>query len=188
MEFVYPENCTGVEARKKHRNRIRREKSNTLYVDTCQQNGVKKRIDLSFYSPLITAWKSTFCFEYKHVVKNAINNGEQLIICNDQMLDKEHPILTISCYNTGTFIVQAFEASLDSFESIFPKLKARVERERDQTHVNSTETPPPSTSDHQLTEEQQGPTEKRAQPQTAAEETNLSIPKLTTDFSKLNSK
>ncbi|KAL1255521.1 hypothetical protein QQF64_013582 [Cirrhinus molitorella] len=73
------------------------------------------------------------------------------------MLDTDNPILTITYYTKGTFLLQGNEASLDSFEEIFPLLKARVEKERDETHVNCTDSeddgpvnPSPSPSERQL--------------------------------------
>lgn len=164
--------------RKKHRERTLKANPHTLYADDSLD-----QIDLIFYTTQIAAWKSTFCDEYKHVVKNSINAGERLTICQDEMLDTNNPILTISCYTNGTVLVQAYEASLKSFEQIFPRLKATVERKRDQTPDS-----PPSTSAHQQKEEQQCQAEERDQPQTAAEETKLSIAKLTDDFSELKSK
>ncbi|XDV25746.1 hypothetical protein PO909_029612 [Leuciscus waleckii] len=191
MEFDYPDNCTSANTRKQHRKRTLRNNIHELYVDTSQQN-------LTFYTPVIAEWISTFCDEYKYVSKKPLDNGKRLTICNDQSLDAKKTTLTISCYNTGIVLVQSYEESLNIFQGKFPQLKARVEHKEDQTPVNSSgsvespETSPPSTSDHQLTEEQQGPTEKRAeerdQPQTAAEENNLSITKLTTKFSELKSK
>ncbi len=73
------------------------------------------------------------------------------------MLDTDNPILTITYYTKGTFLLQGNEVSLNSFEEIFPLLKARVENERDETHVNCTdseeegpENPSPSSSERQL--------------------------------------
>ncbi len=73
------------------------------------------------------------------------------------MLDTDNPILTITYYTKGTFLLQGNEVSLNSFEHIFPLLKARVENKRDETHVNCTdseeegpENPSPSPSERQL--------------------------------------
>ncbi len=69
------------------------------------------------------------------------------------------PLLTITYYTKGTFLLQGNEVSLNSFEEIFSLLKARVENERDETHVNCTdseeegpENPSPSSTERQLRE------------------------------------
>ncbi len=110
---------------------------------------------------MINAWKLPICEEYKHVFKEGIGRGGRLTICEDEMLDQQdNPILTITYYTKGTFLLQGNEASLNSFEEIFLLLKARVENERDETHVNYTDSEeegpvdpsplPPSPSERQL--------------------------------------
>lgn len=71
------------------------------------------------------------------------------------MLDTENPILTITYYTKGTFLLQGNEASLNSFEGIFPQLKARIEEERDQASAKNSDSDEegpvnPSHSDHRL--------------------------------------
>ncbi len=93
-------------------------------------------------------------------LKKGIGRGGRLTICEDEMLDTDNPILTITYYTKGTFLLQGNEASLNSFEEIFLLLKARVENERDETHVNYTDSEeegpvdpsplPPSPSERQL--------------------------------------
>ncbi|KAK2897076.1 hypothetical protein Q8A67_011564 [Cirrhinus molitorella] len=106
---------------------------------------------------MISAWKSAICEEYTHVFKEGIGRGGRLTICENEMLDTDNPILTITYYTKVTFLLQDNEASLNSFEEIFPLLKAKVEKERDETHVNCTDSeeegpvnPTPSPSEHQL--------------------------------------
>ncbi len=155
--MCYPEKCRSVQARKKHKEKVLRDNPDVLYADYIQLNGKRIKNNFIFHTALINAWKLTICEEYKHVFKEGIGRGGRLTICEDEMLDTHNPILTITYYTKGTFLLQGNEVSLNSFEEIFPLLKARVENERDETHVNCTdseeegpENPPPSSSERQL--------------------------------------
>ncbi len=128
-----------VQKRKKHKEKVLRDNPDVLYADYIQLNG--KRIKNNFHTALINAWKLTICEEYKHVFKEGIGRGGRLTICEDEMLDTDNPILTITYYTKGTFLLQGNEVSLNSFEEIFPLLKARVE---------GPENHSPSSSEHQL--------------------------------------
>ena len=55
-------------------------------------------------------------------------------MCQDETLDTDNPLLTVTYYTKkGTVQVQGNEASLNSFEELFPKLKAEAERDRPST-------------------------------------------------------
>ncbi len=159
-EVCYPEKCRSVQARKKHKERTLRDNPDVLYADYIQLNGKRIKNNFIFHTNMINAWKLTICEEYKHVFKEGIGRGGRLTICEDEMLDTDNPILTITYYTKGTFLLQGNEASLNSFEEIFLLLKARVENERDETHVNYTDSEeegpvdpsplPPSPSERQL--------------------------------------
>lgn len=138
-EVLYPEKCRSVQARKKHKEKTLRDNPDLLYADYIQLNGRRIKNNLIFYTTLITAWKSAICEEFKNIFKEGIGRGGRLTICKDEMLDTDNPILTITYYTKGTFLLQGNEASLNSFEEIFPRLKARVEEERDEPHANSTD-------------------------------------------------
>ncbi len=140
-----------VQARKKHHEKVLRDNPDVLYADYIQLN----ENNFIFHTALINAWKLTICEEYKDVFKEGIGRGGRLTICEDKMLDTDNPILTITYYTKGTFLLQGNEVSLNSFEEIFPLLKARVENERDDTHVNCTDSEEegpenPSSSERQL--------------------------------------
>ncbi|KAA0705147.1 hypothetical protein E1301_Tti020683 [Triplophysa tibetana] len=73
------------------------------------------------------------------------------------MLDTDNPILTITYYTKGTFLLQGSEVSLNTFEGIFPQLKTRIEQGRDQTSGKNSDSeedgpvnPPSSQSDSPL--------------------------------------
>lgn len=156
-EVCYPENCKSVQARKKHKEKTLRENPDVLYADYIQLNGRKIKNNFIFYTARIDAWKSVICEKYTHIFKEGIGRGGRLTICEDEMLDTDNPILTITYYTKGTFLLQGNEASLNSFEAIFPQLKVRIEEERDQTSAKNSDSeeedpvnPSPSHSDHRL--------------------------------------
>ncbi|KAF4109512.1 hypothetical protein G5714_010585 [Onychostoma macrolepis] len=138
-EVCYPEKCRSIQAHKKHKEKTLRDNPDVLYADYIQLNGKRIKNNFIFHTTMINAWKLTICEEYKHVFKEGIGRGGRLTICEDEMLDTDNPILTITYYTKGTFLLQGNEASLNSFEETFPLLKARVEKERDETHVNCTD-------------------------------------------------
>ncbi|KAK9965987.1 hypothetical protein ABG768_005042 [Culter alburnus] len=138
-EVSYPEKCRSVQARKKHKEKTLRDNPDLLYADYIQLNGKRIKNNLIFYTTLITAWKSAICEEYKHIFKEGIGRGGRLTVCKDELLDTDNPILTITYYTKGTFLLQGNEASLNSFEEIFPLLKAKVEEERDEPQANCTD-------------------------------------------------
>ncbi len=194
-EVCYPEKCRSVQARKKHKEKVLRDNPDVLYADYIQLNGKRIKNNFIFHTALINAWKLTICEEYKHVFKEGIGRGGRLTICEDEMLDTDNPILTITYYTKGTFLLQGNEVSLNSFEEIFPLLKARVENERDETHVNCTdseeegpENPPPSSSERQLRDSlallELDFTEFREHTQ-ATHNTNISIQELKDELQQL---
>lgn len=177
IEIVYPENCTSEKAEKKFRKRLLKANPDTLYADCHEENGVKIRSNLIFYTTQIDAWKLAIRNLYVHNVENQIEHGKRLIICQGATLDTSDPFLTISCYTTGIVLVQGYEASLNAFEENFPELKITVVNESDRTRRNRPENSPSPT------QEQQGD-----EPQIGAEETSPSIPELTDAFKKLTPK
>lgn len=159
-----------------------RENPDTLYCDKTLQSGEKYKTDLIFYSTQISVWKSEICDQFKHFNKDDIDCGERIIIFYDEKRDTNHPVLTISCYNTGIILVQGNDMYLSSFENKFSELKATVFKNRTNTNtINLAEStqPQPSTSNIQLKDEKE-----RAE-ETVAEETS-SVNELTESFSKLS--
>lgn len=171
-EIDYPNDCTTEKARKKHKDRILRENPNTLYADYTSQNERRVKSDLIFYTSLIPEWKSAIRHKYQHVVQERIDKGERFVICHDETLDTSKFILKISSYTTGTVLVQGAEARLTLFEEVFPQLKTRVEKERDERLKDAS----PSPAAHQLEEREH----------TADEEASSPIAELTDDLSKLS--
>ncbi len=108
---------------KKHKEKVLQDNPDVLYADYIHLNGKRIKKNFIFHTALINAWKLTICEEYKHIFKEGIGRGGRLTICEDEMLDTDNPILTITYYTKGTFLLQGNEVSLNSFEEIFPLLK-----------------------------------------------------------------
>lgn len=126
-EVEFPSNCRTSTAMKKHKELVLKSNPEVLFTDFTVQKGKRIKSNLIFHTDCPYKWKSALCQHYDHICKEGIGRGGRLIICEDEKLDTENPELTITYYTKGTILIQGNEKSLNSFETAFPELKAKVQ-------------------------------------------------------------
>lgn len=154
-EVKFPINCKSANAKKKYKDSLLLENPNILYCDYIHNKGKKIKNNLIFHTDAIAAWKTAICEHYKFTVREGVGRGGRIIICSDESLDTDNPVLTVTYYTKGTFLFQGNEASLISFEEIFLQIKpekgpatdrAQQEEAEDKIPPSLPAAPPPPPS------------------------------------------
>ena len=146
-EVEYPANCSSARAKKKHKEATLLSNVEQLFADYIICNGKKIKNNVLFHTDNINTWKQVICNNYTHIVKEGIGRGGRLTVCQDETLDTDNPLLTFTYYTKkGTVLIQGNEASLNSFEELFPKMKAEAERDR---HCTNSSTVGDTTSEQE---------------------------------------
>ena len=148
-EVGYPAKCKSAAAWEKHKDKTRRENPEVLFTDYTQHKEGRKKNNLIFFSDSVYIWKDSLCNNYAHVSSEGIGSGGRLKICKDEQLDKDDPLLTVTYYTKGKFMVQGNEANLESFEEAFSLLKAEANTKRINVPSDSEDDESPTAQERQ---------------------------------------
>ncbi|KAM9473035.1 uncharacterized protein ACWYII_008123 [Salvelinus alpinus] len=136
--ILYPKEAKNDTMRKAFKQKLLKERPETLFADLYKNGDVS---NLIFLTDQPNAWRSAVCSHYPSIKKEGICNGWKLKIKETD--DPDSTMITINLYKTGTVMVQG---NIRLFETDFQTIKERAEREKDTTcdmpshKTNSTST------------------------------------------------
>lgn len=191
-EIQYPAKCKSLQAKKKHKEKTLQENPECLYVDYTHLNGKKIKNNFIFHTKHPELWRNAVCDSYQHTFKEGIGRGGRVTICQDESLDTEDPLLTLTYYkNKGTVLLQGNQTNLNSFEKMFHQLKAEVDKNRSNSATDSedpTDRADTEESEQEEEEEERKPTEKKdpdyTPPSALTENLRESLSSLELDFTE----
>ena len=112
VPLIYTQDLKNESARKAHKQKILKERPETLFSD-CYKNGDTSNLILFTEQPL--AWHSAIKTHYPSVKKEGICNGWKLKVKEAE--DPDSPMTSVNIYKNGTVMVQG---NLRQFELDFP--------------------------------------------------------------------
>ncbi|XP_067427114.1 uncharacterized protein [Thunnus thynnus] len=187
-EIEYPAKCKSVYAKNKHKEKTLQENPECLYADYILLNGKKIKNNLIFHTKHPELWKNAVCNNYQHTFKEGIGCGGRVTICQDESLDTENPILTLTYYKTkGTVLVQGNQTSLNLFEKMFHQLKTEVDINRSSSVMDPEDTINPADTEESEQEEEREPEQKDpncTHPSTLTEKLRESLSSLELDYTE----
>lgn len=167
-EVEFPTSFKTASAKKKYKEKLLTDNPDILYCDYIFNKGKKIKNNLIFHTNSIPEWKTIICKKHKFTVREGVGRGGRIIICSDGSLDTDNPVLTVTYYTKGTFLLQGNEASLISFEEMFDQMKAEVSKEKACATVDQKDTEQKSSQCSPLTAAPPSPPSHTQPPQPAA--------------------
>ncbi len=133
IPLSYPQDVKNESARKTYKQKILKERPETLFSDTYKTGDVS---NLIFLTDQPLAWHSAISAHYPSVKKKGICNGWKLKIKEAE--DPDTAMTSVNIYKNGTVMVQG---NLKQFEMDFLLIKERAQQEKS-TLPDNTLTPP----------------------------------------------
>lgn len=146
IPITYPYKATNEILKKKHKEKLLKDRPETLYSDLYKNGEVSNII---FYTEDPEAWHSAIRQHYPTVIRKGISNGWKLQVKEED--DSESDVMiTANLYKNGTVMIQG---NLKKFEKDFLQIKRKAQLNK--TSPNTLKQPEnTSISTHQATNEQ----------------------------------
>lgn len=146
IPITYPYKATNEILKKKHKEKLLKDRPETLYSDLYKNGEVSNII---FYTEDPEAWHSAIRQHYPTVIRKGISNGWKLQVKEED--DSESDVMiTANLYKNGTVMIQG---NLKKIEKDFLQIKRKAQLNK--TSPNTLKQPEnTSISSHQATNEQ----------------------------------